>query len=275
MARPKKGTVDYFPHYVHHGKTLYILENLYGNNGYAFFYKLLEVLADSEGHYYDSRDVTAWEFLQAKTGMDEVSTRSILDKLSSMAIIDPELWEIRVIWMDSFVHSIKDVYLNRRVSIPSKPMVTSFLHVETTPINGVSTGENPQSKVKESKVNKDIMSDADAIRLSDLLFSEILRQQPKSKLHAFDNGKRKDTVRRWAEDIEKLKRIDQRSVEDIEKVIIWVTADDFWKPNVLSGSKLREKWDTLVAQMDRNVSRDPIIQPQENPIDRYKRVNGI
>lgn len=161
MARPKKGTVDYFPHYVHHGKTLYILENLYGNDGYAFFYKLLEVLADSEGHFYDCRDATAWEFLQAKTHTDEVSTCSILDKLSNMGIIDPELWKIRVIWMETFVHSIKDVYLNRRVSTPKKPIISEFLHVETTPIDAVSTGENPQSKGKESKdINTLVISGA-------------------------------------------------------------------------------------------------------------------
>lgn len=151
MARPKKGTVDYFPHYVHHGKTLYILENLYGNDGYAFFYKLLEVLADSDGHFYDCRDATAWEFLQAKTRTDEVSTCSILDKLSNMGIIDPELWKIRVIWMETFVHSVKDVYVNRRVSTPTKPNVSEFLHVETQDAK-VSTPENTQSKVKESKV---------------------------------------------------------------------------------------------------------------------------
>lgn len=156
MGRPKKATVDYFPHYCHHGKTLYILENLYGNDGYAFFYKLLEALGDSEGHYYDCRDATSWEFLQAKTRTDEITTCSILDKLSNMGIIDPELWKIRVIWMETFTSSIKDVYLNRRVSIPTKPMVSEFLHVETTHIEGVSTGENPQSKVKYSKVKKDM-----------------------------------------------------------------------------------------------------------------------
>lgn len=153
MGRPKKATVDYFPHYCHHGKTLYILENLYGNDGYAFFYKLLEALGDSEGHYYDCRDATAWEFLQAKTRTDEITTCSILDKLANMGVIDPELWKIRVIWMETFTSSIKDVYLNRRVSIPKKPMVSEFLHVETTP-SVVSTDENPQSKVKESKVKK-------------------------------------------------------------------------------------------------------------------------
>lgn len=44
MARPKKQTVDYFPHFVKGGRTIFILENKFGNDGYAFWFKLLEIL---------------------------------------------------------------------------------------------------------------------------------------------------------------------------------------------------------------------------------------
>ena len=36
MARPKKQTVDYFPHFVKGGRTIFILENKFGNDGYAY-----------------------------------------------------------------------------------------------------------------------------------------------------------------------------------------------------------------------------------------------
>ena len=36
LARPTKQTVDYFPHFVDDGKTKFILQNLYGNDGYSF-----------------------------------------------------------------------------------------------------------------------------------------------------------------------------------------------------------------------------------------------
>ena len=49
MSRPRKAVVDYFPHYVNHGKTLFILEQKYGNDGYAFWFKLLEMLGGSDG----------------------------------------------------------------------------------------------------------------------------------------------------------------------------------------------------------------------------------
>jgi hypothetical protein len=60
------------------------------------------------------------------------------------------------------------------------------------------------------------------------------------------------TLFRWAEDISKLNRIDGRTWDEIEDVIRWVkTPGQFWAPNIMSGKKLREKFDTIMAQMKR------------------------
>ena len=65
-------------------------------------------------------------------------------------------------------------------------------------------------------------------------------------------------VEQWAKDIEKLNRIDKRSYEDIEKVIRWIkTAGNFWCPNIISGSKLREKYPQVFLQMQQQHTRDP------------------
>jgi len=60
----------------------------------------------------------------------------------------------------------------------------------------------------------------------------------------------------WAKDIEMIERIDGRSYQDIENAIRWIkTPGQFWAPNIMSGSKLREKFDTVWAQMSqRNTS---------------------
>ncbi len=65
-------------------------------------------------------------------------------------------------------------------------------------------------------------------------------------------------IEQWAKDIEKLNRIDKRSYEDIEKVIRWIkTAGNFWCPNIISGSKLREKYPQVFLQMQQQHTRDP------------------
>ncbi len=71
MARPKKKGVDYFPHDCVTGKTIFILEQKYGNDGYAFWFKLLEFLGTKEGHYLDCHNIEDIEFLQAKTHLDD------------------------------------------------------------------------------------------------------------------------------------------------------------------------------------------------------------
>ena len=59
-------------------------------------------------------------------------------------------------------------------------------------------------------------------------------------------------IDKWAADIEKLNRLDGRSWHEIESVIRWVkTSGNFWAPNIMSGSKLRDKFPTLTAQMNR------------------------
>ena len=92
MSRPKKAIVEYFPHYTANGKTIYILESEYGNNGYAFWFKILELLGSTENHFIDCRDKPTWKFILAKSLLDEGMCKKILDTLAEVDAIDSELW---------------------------------------------------------------------------------------------------------------------------------------------------------------------------------------
>ena len=59
-------------------------------------------------------------------------------------------------------------------------------------------------------------------------------------------------LRRWAYDIDLMMRIDCRSPDEIRELIDWSHRDQFWKANILSPGKLREKWDTLTAHKKRD-----------------------
>ncbi len=153
MARPTKQTVDYFPHYVQDSKTKFILENQFGNNGYAFWFKLLEVLSRTDGHSYDCRQPANWEYLIAYTKVDEELAKEILNKLAEMRKIDYKLWINGVIWCQQLVSNLSSVYNKRKVSAPTMPIIDEFPS-RKPPDNEVIDGDNPQSKVKESRVNK-------------------------------------------------------------------------------------------------------------------------
>ena len=49
MARKKKHCVDYFPHDTQQNKSVRIISRQYGNDGYAFYYKLRELLGGHRG----------------------------------------------------------------------------------------------------------------------------------------------------------------------------------------------------------------------------------
>jgi hypothetical protein len=150
MSRPKKATVDYFPHYVNHGKTVKIIQHLYGNDGFSFFYQLMELLCRSNGHYYHCKNIEDKEFLASETHNEWDFCTQILGKLAEMKIIDPDLWEIGVIWMQSLVDSVRDAYKKRQVSVPEIPPIAGFLVPEIPQAGCISGADNPQSKVKES-----------------------------------------------------------------------------------------------------------------------------
>lgn len=115
----------------------------------------------------------------------------------------------------------------------------------------VSPPEEPDGDVKPSAVKKTQTIPEQAERLAHLLYD--LHRQVDT--HFTTSQKH---IEQWAKDIEKLNRIDKRSYEDIEKVIRWAkTAGNFWCPNIISGSKLREKYPQVFLQMQQQYARSP------------------
>lgn len=145
MGRPRKQTVDYFPHFVStDSRTKFILEQSWGNNGYAFWFKLLELLGRSEGHYYDCSTMANEKYLVALMKIDESAINEILATLADLGNIDKELWEERkVIWCQSLVDNLQDVYSKRTVSAPTRPF--------TEPPENKPEPEKPAPTPKEEK----------------------------------------------------------------------------------------------------------------------------
>lgn len=66
----------------------------------------------------------------------------------------------------------------------------------------------------------------------------------------------------WADDMRKLVELDGRSIENVKEVIRWSQRDEFWKGNILSAKKLREKYDQLKVQ----ASNTKASRPGERPV---------
>ncbi len=156
-GRPKKYTVDFFPHDTNasEGKTLTILQNKFGNDGVLAWWRILERLGQSKNHYYSCQNQADWEFLLAKIHLPAISLLEILKALAELKAIDSELWGEKIIWSQNFLDRIADVYRNRGQEIPSKPHILS----SNDTADELSVVENTQTKLNKTKLNNIIVSD--------------------------------------------------------------------------------------------------------------------
>lgn len=102
--------------------------------------------------------------------------------------------------------------------------------------------ENCDGGVKKQKI---FDADSDPYQLADFLEREIAKNNPK-----FPQSEQQR--QRWAKDIDLMLRRDKIEADDIAAVIDWCQKDKFWCSNILSGKKLREKYQQLRMRMTAN-----------------------
>ena len=161
MARPLKHTVDYFPHFVNTGKTLLILQNEFGNDGYAFWFKLLSLLCKTDKQVYDYNNPASWRLLLAETSVSEDIANRILQLLADIETIDPDLYLKKMIWVQNLIDNLSDVYIRRRNgSVPTKPVIANK--------NKVNVSNKPQTRPYHTKQDQtNIYGEFNNVLLSD------------------------------------------------------------------------------------------------------------
>lgn len=111
------------------------------------------------------------------------------------------------------------------------------------------TGEKQKQKQNTSPkppsgAENDVLKlpSVEAFKLAGRLRATIAARDPKAKAGKMDD------VGAWAREIELLLIRDGRSQDDVGAVIDWCQ-QSWWGPHILSGRKLREKFDTMWGQM--------------------------
>jgi len=81
----------------------------------------------------------------------------------------------------------------------------------------------------------------EAERIAEYLFEKILTVSPNHK---------KPSINNWAKEIDKMLRLDNRTADQLYNCINWIYSPQgkFWQSNILSGKKLRDKFDTMNMQ---------------------------
>ena len=85
------------------------------------------------------------------------------------------------------------------------------------------------------------------------------------------------TTTAWAQDIEKLHRLDKQDYGLIRRVLEWCQSDSFWKSNILSGGKLRKQWNKLTAKMNSGGNHgisQRVVGGAAPQAGKYKEISG-
>lgn len=97
------------------------------------------------------------------------------------------------------------------------------------------------------------------VELTSLLLKMINENDPKA---------RKPNLNKWNDEMDKLMRIDGRTPKEIEKVILFCQKDHFWKTNILSAGKLRDKFHQLKLKSEQ-------VDAQKRSLIEYMNVDDI
>ncbi len=160
MSRPQKHTVDYFAHDADasQGKTLSILFNHFGHEGISAWWQLLEQISKTENHVIGIGNPEELEYLAATMRFQPARLKEILSKMADLQAIDKELLNAGMIWSQNFVGRLEPVYKVRKQSLPTRPELSGTKTALSVSETELSIPENPQSKVKESKVKETIVN---------------------------------------------------------------------------------------------------------------------
>jgi len=139
-------------------------------------------------------------------------------------------------------------------SVPASIRQTSGSVPEDSPPNGIQCkGKERKSEVAPPQTeDDDAHSSPDYPKINQVhidLATQLLDYIKDNDPKAF-NGKSEATIKKWADSFRLLMDKDGREEEEIRDVLHFATHDQFWKVNILSGQKFRDKYTALKLKRD-------------------------
>ncbi len=132
--------------------------------------------------------------------------------------------------------------VNRKVNKRLTEMLTDDAGKQE-PEDDTETLKETKETIKKKRSEKKYQFSELHLTLTDLLITLIKQNKPDRILTG--NNYRKE----WANDMRLTEEKDKRNIDRIREVIEFSQRDSFWKQNILSAGKLRDKFDQLEMKM--------------------------
>ncbi len=277
MSRPLKSGLNYFPHdtMAHADPKISSLMALYGAEGYAFYFIILEIIFRSENGRITIGKLPEKIGLAHSMCMKLKRFEQILSSAIEIGCFDEnEFKENNILTSNGVskrISKIKDEREADRIrkeawkekertkekELKEKEKEKEKTKTGKLPENSGFPAENSSGLYNTIKHGKTFPSDSIEIGLSELLLSLIREKNPNHK---------QPNIQEWAKHIDAMIRIDHRQPTEIREIIISCQKDSFWHANILSTQKLREKYDQLKIKLNRNINPKEASVPYHDKI---------
>ncbi|PAE17264.1 hypothetical protein CHH91_04460 [Virgibacillus sp. 7505] len=156
MARPRKEGMDYFPHDTDASsdEKLEALRSVHGNDGYAFYFILLERIYRTSQAALDVSKPVLFKALANKLMVSEQKLTDMLHDSFDLELLDREAFESKGWITSNGIRKRHEEVENMRNKWRKTKDTGVFQGENTADNSGDNAGKSPQSKGKESKANK-------------------------------------------------------------------------------------------------------------------------
>ena len=119
-----------------------------------------------------------------------------------------------------------------------QPGSQAVAHKRLTNTDSNLTNKNKRPR---SKTSRTYAPTEQPYQIAEHLYTRILEHQ----------DLKKPNLQKWADEVRLAHERDGRDYDKLNKLVDWAQDNDFWQANILSAKKLREKYDILTGQANR------------------------
>ena len=280
MARPVKEGLDYFELDCHMEEKVRLIQAEFGLKGFAIVVKLYQKIYGGFGYYCEWNEDSLLLFM-SENGVSSRDEKNLISEIVAACIrrniFSEKLFNEFGILTSYGVHTryLNAVSRREKVELIKEYLLISVgknqdnvcINSINVNRNSVNVCSNSQSREEKSREDNNIVATpaepkpatvsfqdgSFEIRCVDMIINSCLKTFPNSKVPQSLTDKQK-----WAVEIDRMKRIDKRSEEDIVNALDYAITDSFWQTNIRSAKKFREKFETLIVQSRKNRNRGNI-----------------
>ena len=186
--------------------------------------------------------ITSEHKLMDKWGWSKTKVRAFLLLLENDSMIvkisDKKKTTINIV-------NYSDYQDSRTTKEPQKDHEETTKEPQKDPNNNENNDNNVNKNNKDNshEYEKRYSDDSFEIKCVNYLIKSVKDEMASAKVPSSDQQ-----IDKWCDNIEKMVRLDKRSQDDIYNTLVFARTDSFWKVNIRSTSKFREKYETLYLQ---------------------------